>query len=86
MGKRGHSALKGYKYSDFKEILNKEGFFEHHKNSSHMVFANSERYYITVPCGHREINHMMTTISLQRIKNGQCRKMSEIEYETLKQF
>lgn len=55
MGKRGHSALKGYKYSDFKEILNKEGFFEHHKNSSHMVFANSERYYITVPCGHREI-------------------------------
>ena len=88
MGNRkGHSALNGYTYKEFKEILEIEGFYEHHKNSTHMIFAASDGRYVTVPYGSKkEINHMMTTVSLQRIKNGQCRRMSEIEYKSLKTY
>lgn len=85
--RKGHSAMKGYSYKEFKSLLAEEGFFEHHKHSTHMIFANAEGYYVTVPCSKKkEINHMMTTVSLQRIKNGQCRRMSEHEYKTLKQY
>lgn len=86
MGNRkGHSALSGYTYKEFKGLLEAEGFFEHHKNSTHMVFAAIDGRYVTVPYGNKkEINHMMTTVSLQRIKNGQCHHMSEIEYKSLK--
>ena len=88
MGNRkGHSALPGYTYKEFKELLANEGFFEHHKNSAHMIFANKNGYYVTIPAGaSKEINHMMTTVSLQRIKNNQCRKMSTAEYQSLKQY
>jgi len=76
MAKRGHSALPTYSYKEFKKKLEFLGFFEHHHNSTHTVFANKEGYYVTVPFGNRkEINAMMTTVTLQRIKNNQCRKL-----------
>lgn len=82
MGKKGKVPLLGYSYRDFKLILEEQGFYEHHHNSTHMIFANEQRFYVTVPFGKKkEINHMMTTVTLQRIKNGQCRRMSELEYK-----
>lgn len=71
---KGKKALKTYSYKEFKELLGTLGFYEHHKNSTHMVFANEERRYVTVPFSNKkEINPMMTTVTLQRIKNHQCR-------------
>lgn len=71
---KGKKALKTYSYKEFKELLGTLGFFEHHKNSTHMVFANAEHRYVTVPFSNKkEINPMMTTVTLQRIKNHQCR-------------
>lgn len=73
---KGKKALKTYSYKEFKELLGTLGFFEHHKNSTHMVFANAEHRYVTVPFSNKkEINPMMTTVTLQRIKNNQCRKL-----------
>ena len=73
---KGKKALKTYSYKEFKELLGTLGFFEHHKNSTHMVFANVEHRYVTVPFSNKkEINPMMTTVTLQRIKNNQCRKL-----------
>ena len=71
---KGKKALKTYSYKEFKALLGTLGFFEHHKNSSHMVFTNAEHRYVTVPFSNKkEINPMMTTVTLQRIKNHQCR-------------
>ena len=71
---KGKKALKTYSYKEFKALLGTLGFFEHHKNSTHMVFANAEHRYVTVPFSNKkEINPMMTTVTLQRIKNHQCR-------------
>ena len=85
--KKGHSSLKGYTFKEFQEVLAQEGFFPHHKNSTHMIFANEQGYYVTVPCnGKKEVNHRMSTVSLQRIRNSQCRRMSVQEYKNLKQF
>jgi predicted RNA binding protein YcfA (HicA-like mRNA interferase family) len=73
---KGKKALKTYSYKEFKSILESLGFFEHHKNSTHMIFANAEHRYVTVPFSNRkEINPMMTTVTLQRIRNNQCRKL-----------
>ncbi len=72
---RFRKALKGYTFKEFTEILNELGFFEHHRNSTHAIFTNSELYYVTVPYSCRkEINHMMTTVALQRIKNKPIKK------------
>lgn len=52
-----------------------------------MVFANAERFFVTVPCSKKkEVNHMMTTVSLQRIKNNQCMRMTEDDYIRLKAY
>lgn len=73
---KGRKTLKTYSYKEFKAILESLGFFEHHKNSTHMVFANDEHRYVTVPFSNKkEINPMMTTVTLQGIKNHQCRKL-----------
>lgn len=73
---KGKKALKTYSYKEFKELLGTLGFFEHHKNSTHMVFANAKHRYVTVPFSNKkEINPMMTTVTLQRIKNHQCRTL-----------
>jgi predicted RNA binding protein YcfA (HicA-like mRNA interferase family) len=73
---KGRKALKTYSYKEFVSVLNSLGFYEHHKNSTHAVFANAERQYVTVPFSNKkEINPMMTTVTLQRIKNNQCRKL-----------
>ena len=48
--RKGHSAMRGYSYKEFKKILATQGFFEHHRNSAHMIFANEKGYYVTVPC------------------------------------
>ena len=40
--KKGHSSLKGYTFKEFQEVLAQEGFFPHHKNSTHMIFANEQ--------------------------------------------
>lgn len=75
---RFNHRLKVYKFKDFEKVLNKEGFYVHHKNSTHVIFANSEGYYVTVPGGgKKEINAMMTTVTLQRIRNKQCRKLDK---------
>lgn len=72
----GHKSLKGYSYKEFKTLLATYGFYEHHRNSTHMIFANADNEYVTVPCSNKkEINHMMTTVTLQRIRNHQCRKL-----------
>ena len=42
-----------------------------------MVFAASDGRYVTVPFGSREINPMMCTVTLQRIKNGNCRYLGK---------
>ena len=84
--KSGHSALKGFSFKEFSAALANEGFFPHHKNSTHMIFADKDGWYVTVPFSKREVNHMMTTVSLQRIKNHQCRRMSAEEYARLKAF
>ena len=69
-------ALKGYTFKEFTEVLNGLGFFEHHRNSTHAIFTDSELHYVTVPYSYKkEINHMMTTVTLQRIKNKQLRKL-----------
>lgn len=70
------NALKGYSYKEFEKVLNELGFYFHHNNSAHSIFANSNNYYVTIPhtCK-KEINHMMTTVTLQRIKNNQLRKL-----------
>lgn len=69
-------ALKGYTFKEFTEVLNGLGFFEHHRNSTHAIFTDSELHYVTVPYScKKEINHMMTTVTLQRIKNKQLRKL-----------
>ena len=74
--RKGHSAMRGYSYKELKKILGTQGFFEHHRNSAHMIFANEEGYYVTVPCSDKkEINHMMCTVTLQRIKNKHCRRL-----------
>lgn len=69
-------ALKGYSFKEFTKVLNELGFYEHHRNSTHTIFANSLKEYVTVPHGKKkEINHMMTTVTLQRIKNKQLRML-----------
>lgn len=74
--RKGHNALKGYSYKEFEKILNEYGFYYHHSNSAHAIFANSENYYVTIPkSSKKEINHMMTTVTLQRIKNNNLRKL-----------
>ena len=35
--RKGHSAMRGYSYKEFKKILVTQGFFEHHRNSAHIV-------------------------------------------------
>lgn len=73
---RGKTALKTYSYKEFKKILKGYGFYEHHRNSTHMVFTNEENYYVTVPWSNKkEINPMMTTVTLQRIRNHQLRRL-----------
>lgn len=69
-------ALVGYSFKEFSKVLADYGFYPHHKNSTHTIFANEEHYYVTVPYSNKkEINHMMTTVTLQRIKNKQLRKL-----------
>lgn len=73
---RFNHGLKVYKFKDFKKVLADQGFLLHHRNSTHAIFANKEGYYVTVPDGgKKEINAMMTTVTLQRIKNKQLRKL-----------
>lgn len=73
---KGRRALKVYSYKEFSEILNGLGFAEHHRNSTHAIFTNSELEYVTVPFScKKEINPMMTTVTLQRIRNKQLRKL-----------
>lgn len=70
------SALKGYTFKEFTKVLNELGFHEHHRNSTHAIFTDKELHYVTVPFScKKEINHMMTTVTLQRIKNKQLRKL-----------
>lgn len=62
---KGKKALKTYTYKEFKAILESLGFTEHHQNSTHMIFANKEHRYVTVPFSNKkEINPMMTTVTL----------------------
>ena len=69
------SKLKVYKLKEFEKILEDYGFTFHHRNTAHNIYANSDHEYVTVPTGKKELNAMMTTVTLQRIKNKQCRKL-----------
>lgn len=69
-------ALKGYTFKEFTEVLNGLGFYEHHRNSTHAIFTDKDLHYVTIPFScKKEINHMMTTVTLQRINNKQLRKL-----------
>lgn len=71
-------SLKGYSLKEFTKLLNELGFHYHHKNSTHQIFVDSNWNYITVPAGNKkELNHLMTTVILQRIKNNNLRKLPE---------
>lgn len=72
---RFNRPLPCYKPKEFKKKLEELGFKYHHSNSAHDIYANNEYYYVTVPKGKKEINAMMTTVTLQRIKNKQLRKL-----------
>ena len=62
--------MKGYSYKEFVKLLNEKGFTEHHHNSAHTIFVNKDWEYVTVPRHNKkEMNHLMTTVILQRIKN-----------------
>lgn len=65
-----------YKPKEFFKLLKKLGFYFHHKNSSHQIFANEEGYFVTIPVGHgKELNRAMTTLALQRINRGLCDRL-----------
>lgn len=73
---KGKKALPTYSFKEFSHVLNTLGFAEHHRNSTHAIFTNWEKCYVTVPFSNKkEINPMMTTVTLQRIKNKQLRKL-----------
>ena len=65
-----------YKPKEFFKLLNSLGFYYHHKNSSHKIYANLEGYYVTIP-GHalKQLNGCMTKLALQRIDKGLCDKL-----------
>ena len=68
---RYSGCLKGYSYKEFVKVLNEKGFFFHHKNAAHHIFVNDQWQYVTVPASNKkEMNHLMTTVILQRIKNN----------------
>ena len=80
--RKGHGALKGYSYREFEKTLNDEGFYFHHVTGTHAIFTNAEGYYVTVTdYGKKEVNHMMSTVTLQRIKNGMCRR--DVKYKAV---
>lgn len=69
-------ALKVYKLKDFEKVLEEKGFSFHHQKATHRIYADAHGYYVTVPVGKKgEINAMMSTVTLQRINNHQCRKL-----------
>lgn len=73
---RFKKGLKGYSLKEFTDILNNMGFYEHHRNSTHIIFTDINLNYVTVPFSNKkEINHMMTTVTLQRIKNKQLKRL-----------
>lgn len=75
MGKH-KSSMKGYSLKDFTKLLNEKGFQEHHRNSAHIIFTNSENKFVTVPAHNKkELNHLMTTVILQRINNNQLKRL-----------
>lgn len=66
--------MKGYSYKEFVKVLEENGFKQHHRNSTHVIFVNDNWQYVTVPaCKKKEMNHLMTTVILQRIKNNNMR-------------
>lgn len=66
-----HGCMKGYSYNEFVKVLKGYGFTEHHKNSAHAIFVNDNWQYVTVPMKNKkEMNHLMTTVILQRINNN----------------
>lgn len=78
MGKKFSHSLKVYTLKEFRVVLAELGFTYHHRNSAHLIFADSENHYVTVPDPNgekKEINAMMTTVILQRIKHNQCRRL-----------
>jgi len=81
---RFKKGLTVYKVNDFLKVLNSKSFYFHHKNNAHLIYANPEGYYVTVPIGDKEINAMMSTVCLQRIDNQQCRKLDRYTIEKYK--
>lgn len=72
---RFKKGLKVWKLKKFEDELAKYGFYYDHCNSAHNIYADSDGYYVTIPKAGKEINAMMTTVNLQRIKNKTCRKL-----------
>ena len=68
-----------YKPKEFFKLLNELGFYFHHKNSSHKIFANKEGYFVTIPdSGNKQLNGAMTKLALQRIERKICSKLDFI--------
>lgn len=66
-------SMKGYSFKEFEKILNSYGFVWHHFNGKHVTFVSEDHRMLTVPYLKKELNHMMTTVMLQRIRNNHCR-------------
>lgn len=71
-------SLPVYTLKQFEKVLGEKGFTFHHKNNTHYIYANDDYYYVTVPVHGKQLNAMMTCVTLQRIKNGQCRKLDRM--------
>lgn len=73
-----------YKPKEFFKLLNSLGFYFHHKNSTHKIFANVEGYFVTIPdSGNKELNGAMTKLALQRIER---KTYSRLDKDTIKKY
>lgn len=77
-------SLHIYKPKEFFKLLNSLGFYYHHTNGSHQIFANVKGYFVTIPCGgKKELNGVMTKLALQRIDRGLCDRLDK---DTIKRY
>jgi len=81
---RFNNSLSVYTLKEFNKVLNEKGFYFHHRNAAHLVYANIDGYFVTVPVKKKEINAMMTTVCLQRINNHQCRMLDRYTIDRYK--
>ena len=79
---RFSKALKVFKLKDLEKTLSEKGFYFHHQKATHRIYSNADGYYVTIPIGSKgEVNAMMSTVSLQRINHGTCRRLDKDTFQ-----